>query len=107
VKDTLAAVRSVPVAVSLAALVAGAAGCGQSRHHEDLVLFEQRCAACHAIAPGKLSPVPAAANLWNAHPSEADIRRAVEDGAPGMPAHLVKHDDLEHIVDFVLQETRR
>jgi mono/diheme cytochrome c family protein len=100
-------VRSAPVAVSIAALLAAATGCGQSRFHEDQVLFEQRCAACHAIAPNALSPVAAAPNLWNAHPTEAQLRRAIEGGAPGMPADLVKHDDLEHVISFVLEETRR
>jgi mono/diheme cytochrome c family protein len=107
VKDTLAGVRSAPVAVCVAVLLVSSTGCGQSRFHEDRVLFEQRCAACHAIAPGQRSPVAAAPNLWAAHPTEATLRRAIEGGAPGMPAHLVKHDDLQHIVSFVLEQTRR
>jgi len=90
-----------------AGLAAILSACGQSAEHQRQVVFEQHCAACHAIAPGQPSPVAAARNLFAVHPSEAALRRAIELGTHGMPAHLVKGDDLQLVIDYVLEHTKR
>ena len=96
--------RAAPITALLVFLLAVTA-CGTSREHKDRVLFQQRCGSCHALAEGQLSPVAAAPNLSQLQPTRAQIVHAVEHGAPGMPRRLVKGDDLEHIVHYVLQET--
>jgi mono/diheme cytochrome c family protein len=99
--------RMTTVAILFAGVAAVTGGCGQSAEHERQVVFEQHCAACHAISPGQPSPVAAARNLYAAHPSEALLRSAIEHGTVGMPAHLVKGDDLQRVIDYVLEHTAR
>jgi mono/diheme cytochrome c family protein len=99
--------RRTTVAMLFAGLAAVNSGCGQSAEHQRQVMFEQHCAACHAIAPGQLSPVAAARNLFAAHPSEAALRRAIDLGTTGMPAHLVKKGDEQLVIDYVLEHTKR
>jgi mono/diheme cytochrome c family protein len=99
-------VRLAPIAC-LACAAGLAAGCGTSQAKIDRTLYEQRCASCHAIAPSAVSPVAAARNLYDAHPSQAEIRRAITLGAHGMPANLVKGDKLDNVVAYVLSATAR
>lgn len=105
-KDTLAGVRTAAVTL-LAVAVLPAAACGQSAEHLRQVAYEQHCAACHAIAKGEDSPVPKAPNLWDVHPSEAELRRAIEFGSRGMPARIVHGDEEQLIIDYVLEHTAR
>jgi mono/diheme cytochrome c family protein len=99
--------RTTTVAILFACAAAVTGGCGQSAEHVRQVVFEQRCAACHAIAPGQPSPVAAARNLYATHPSEAVLRLAIEHGTVGMPAHLVKGSDIQRVIDYVLEHTKR
>jgi mono/diheme cytochrome c family protein len=99
-------VRTAAITVFLLAVLPATA-CGQSAEHQRQVAFVQHCAACHAIAQGQPSPVPAARNLWDMHPSEAQLRRAIEFGAPGMPAKLVHGGDEGLVIDYVLEKTAR
>jgi mono/diheme cytochrome c family protein len=99
-------VRAAAVPILLAVMLPAAA-CGQSAEHQRQVAFVQHCAACHAIAQGQPSPVPAARNLWQVHPSEAQLRRAIEYGAVGMPARLVHGGDEQLVIDYVLEKTAR
>ena len=84
-----------------------ATACGQTAQHQRQVAFVQHCAACHAIDRGQPSPVPAARNLWAVHPSEAELRRAIEYGSAGMPARLVHGGDEGLVIDYVLEKTGR
>ena len=96
--------RAAPITVVLAVTIL-VAGCGTSRMHKNQVLFQQRCGSCHALDPNQLSPVAAAPNLSTLKPTRAQIEHAIEHGAPGMPDDLVKGDDIQHIIDYILQET--
>ncbi|HEU0193760.1 MAG TPA: cytochrome c [Gaiellales bacterium] len=96
--------RSVPLAAAVLLL---AAGCGGSSEHDRHVIFEQNCAACHSISPGKPSPVAKALNLYDLHPSPAQVRRAITEGAPGMPRNLVKGDAVGEVVQYVQETTAR
>ncbi len=105
-KDTLDAMRAAPITALLVFLLVVTA-CGTSRLHKDRVLFQQQCGSCHALTQGGLSPVEAAPNLYDLNPTRDQIVNAIQHGAPGMPRDLVKGDDLEHIVNYILQETAR
>jgi mono/diheme cytochrome c family protein len=101
-------VRAAPLMVPLA-LIATAAACGSSdttAEHQHY-LWVQNCAACHAIAPGRASPVVNAKNLWDVHPSVEQVRRAVIDGRPGMPKGLLGGDDVDSIAAYVVARTTR
>jgi mono/diheme cytochrome c family protein len=97
-------VRGAPL---LVVAVTVASGCGGATLHDQEAVFVQNCGACHAIARGQLSPVPAAPNLYDIHPDAAEIRDAVLHGRPGMPARLVRGSNLDDVVNYVLRETRR
>jgi mono/diheme cytochrome c family protein len=99
-------VRAAPITALLVAALAVTA-CGTTAKHEPQALFQQRCGTCHAIAQGGLSPVVAAPNLYDLHPTRTQIVNAVAHGRPGMPRRLVTGDDLERVIDYVLQETAR
>lgn len=96
--------RTVPLAVAALCLTAG---CGGASEHDRQVVFEQNCAACHSIAAGKPSPVAKAPNLYDLQPSATEVRRAVTEGAPGMPRNLVKGDALGEVVQYVEETTAR
>jgi mono/diheme cytochrome c family protein len=99
-------VRAAPITALLVAALAVTA-CGTTAKHEPQALFQQNCGSCHAIAKGALSPVVAAPNLYDLHPTRAQITDAVAHGRPGMPRRLLAGDDLEHVIDYILQETAR
>ena len=98
--------RAAPITALVIAALATTA-CGSSAQHDGQVLFQQSCGSCHALAPGALSPVAAAPNLHQLHPTRAQLVNAIEHGAPGMPRRLVSGDDLEATVNYILQETAR
>jgi len=114
-------VRRRPSAVALAALAAAACGGGISRSGDAArgkELFAQKCASCHTLADagakGTIGP-----NLDNAFASvraqgfdESSIRQVVAGqirypvtttptGAPGMPANLVRGDDVDAVAAYV------
>jgi mono/diheme cytochrome c family protein len=99
-------VRTAAITVFVVAMLPASA-CGQSAEHQRQVAFVQHCAACHAIAQGQPSPVPAARNLWDMQPSEGQLRQAIEHGADGMPARLVHGGDEGLVIDYVLEKTAR
>jgi mono/diheme cytochrome c family protein len=99
-------VRTAAITVLVVAMLPATA-CGQSVEHQRQVAFVQHCAACHAIAQGQPSPVPAAPNLWEVRPSEEQLRRAIEYGSVGMPAKLVHGGDEGLVIDYVLEQTAR
>ncbi len=68
-------------------------------------MWEQSCAACHSLAPGKPSPNPDAPNLAEVRPTREQVRRAVIDGRPGMPKGLVGGDDVDEVAGYVVQKT--
>lgn len=98
--------RAAPITALLAASLAVTA-CGTSARHEGRVLVQQSCGSCHAFTPGGLSPVVAAPNLYELHPTRSQIVDAVKHGAPGMPRNLAGGDDLDTIVNYLLRETAR
>jgi mono/diheme cytochrome c family protein len=108
VKDTLADVRAAPLLLPLAlAATASACGGGDNAAQHQRYLWEQSCAACHAIAPRKQSPDVNARNLWDVHPGIEQVRRAVIDGRPGMPKGLLGGDDVDSIAAYVVARTKR
>ncbi len=98
--------RAAPITALLAAALAMTA-CGTTAKHEPAALFQQNCGSCHAIAKGDLSPVAAAPNLYDLHPSREQIADAVAHGRPGMPRRLLVGGDLEQAIEYILQETSR
>ncbi|HYX87074.1 MAG TPA: cytochrome c [Gaiellales bacterium] len=97
-----------PASACLLAGIALAPACGHSdaQAHEAYV-WEQSCAPCHAIAPGRASPDTSAPNLSTVHPSREQVRRAIIDGRPGMPRGLVGGDDVDAVADYVVRRTAR
>jgi mono/diheme cytochrome c family protein len=98
-------VRTAAVPVLLAVALA-ASGCGgESTLHHQRELYMQKCAACHGVAAGSPSPVPRADNLLGAahRPDREQVRRAIIDGRPGMPAGLLGGHDVDLIADYLSQ----
>jgi len=98
-------VRTAAVPVLLVAAMA-AAGCGgESKLHHQHELYMQKCAACHGVAAGSASPDPRAENLLAAahRPGREEVRRAVIDGRPGMPAGLLGGHDVDLIAEYLSQ----
>jgi mono/diheme cytochrome c family protein len=99
-------VRTAAVPVLLAvALAASGCGGGSALHHQR-ELYMQKCAACHGVAPGAASPDLRADNLLGAahRPDREQVRRAVIDGRPGMPAGLLGGHDVDLIADYLSQD---
>jgi mono/diheme cytochrome c family protein len=98
-------VRAVAVPSLIALLVAAACGGGSTIHHQR-ELYMQKCGACHGISPDALTPDRAAVNLLDpAHrPTLEQVRRAVIDGRPGMPAGLVGGSDVDLIAAYLSKE---
>jgi mono/diheme cytochrome c family protein len=100
--------RGAPLLLPLAlAATASACGGGDSVAQHQRYLWVQTCAECHAIAPGRKSPVVDAKNLWDVHPGLEQVRRAVIDGRPGMPKGLLGGDDVDAIAAYVVARTKR
>jgi cytochrome c551 len=100
--------RAAPVSLLAASLaLAPACGGGGSSGSDAKFIWEQNCAACHALAPGEQSPNPDAANLAEVHPTREQVRRAVIDGRPGMPKGLVGGDGVDKVAAYVVQKTSR
>jgi mono/diheme cytochrome c family protein len=98
--------RTAPVSILAASLaLAPACGGGGSGGSGAAFIWEQNCAACHALSAGKSSPNPDAANLAEVHPSVEEVRRAVIDGRPGMPKGLVGGDAVDNVAAYVVQKT--
>lgn len=100
--------RAAPILVPLV-LAAAATGCGggDTAVQHQRYLWTQNCAECHALEQGALSPDVAARNLWDAHPSYQQVRRAVIDGRPGMPKGLLGGSDVDAIAAFVTAQVKR
>jgi cytochrome c551 len=98
--------RAASVSVLAASLVlAPACGGGGSGGSGAAFAWEQNCAACHALAPGKPSPNPDAPNLSDVRPTREEVRRAVIDGRPGMPKGLIGGDEVDKVADYVVEKT--
>jgi cytochrome c551 len=99
--------RAAPVSLLAASLALAPAcgGGGGSGGSGAAFAWEQTCAPCHALAPGKESPNPDAPNLSDVRPTREEVRRAIIDGRPGMPKGLVGGDTVDKIADYVLQKT--
>jgi mono/diheme cytochrome c family protein len=95
----------LPLALAASATACGGGGDNAAQHQR--YLWVQTCAECHALAQGKASPVVDAKNLWDAHPTREQVRRAVIDGRPGMPKGLLGGDDVDAIAAFVVARTTR
>jgi mono/diheme cytochrome c family protein len=89
----------------LALLAAAADACGESAEHHQRYLFAQKCAMCHALDPGRLSPDPRAPNLGRLRPGLEQVRRAIIDGRPGMPKGLAGGSDVDEIAAYVVERT--
>ena len=63
-------------------------------------------AACHGVAAGSASPDPRASNLLAAahRPDREQVRRAIIDGRPGMPAGLLGGHDVDLIAAYLSQD---
>jgi mono/diheme cytochrome c family protein len=96
--------RAAPISL-LAASLALAPACGGSGGSSAAFVWEQNCAACHSLAPGKPSPNPDAPNLADVRPTREQVRRAVIDGRPGMPKGLVGGDNVDEVADYVVEKT--
>jgi mono/diheme cytochrome c family protein len=99
-------VRTAAVPVLLAVVLA-ASGCGgESTLHHQRELYMQKCAACHGVAAGSPSPDLRAGNLLAAahRPGREEVRRAVIDGRPGMPAGLLGGHDVDLIAAYLSQD---
>jgi cytochrome c6 len=65
------------------------------------------CGACHVLADagttGRVGP-----NLDRLMPSEGDVRRAVTEGAPGMPSYAgrLDADEIDRISGYVASRSR-
>ena len=97
--------RTAAVPVLLVAAMA-AAGCGgESTLHHQRELYMQKCAACHGVGPGSAAPDRRAGNLLAAahRPGREEVRRAVIDGRPGMPAGLLGGHDVDLIAEYLSQ----
>jgi mono/diheme cytochrome c family protein len=89
------------------ALAVALAGCGESGQARAVFVWQQRCAPCHALAPGKPSPAVAAPNLGDHPPSAAQLRRAVLDGLPGMPKDLAGESDLPALGQYIREASKK
>jgi mono/diheme cytochrome c family protein len=98
-------VRTAAVPVLLVILLATAGCGGKSTLQHQRELYMQKCAACHGVSAGSPSPVPRAGNLLAAahRPGREEVRRAVIDGRPGMPAGLLGGQDVDQIADYLSQ----
>ena len=95
--------RTAAVPVLLAVLLV-ASGCGgKSTLQHQRELYMQKCAACHGVAADSAPPVPGAGNLLAAahRPGREEVRRAVIDGRPHMPAGLLGGEDVDQIADYL------
>ena len=100
--------RAAPITALLAAALAMTA-CGTTAKHEPAgaVPAELRQRAMRS-RKGGLSPVAAAPNLYDLHPSrEPRSPTPWPTAAPGMPRRLLVGGDLEQAIDYILQETSR
>jgi mono/diheme cytochrome c family protein len=98
--------RAAPVSLLAASLaLAPACGGGGSSGTDAAYAWEQNCAACHSLTPGKPSPNTDAANLADVRPTREEVRRAIIDGRPGMPKGLVGGDSVDNIAAYVVQKT--
>ena len=94
--------RIVAVSALLCSL-AVASGCGEDadRGRE---IYMQGCAACHGVGPQAQTPVVAAPNLFTTPLTVEQVRRAVIDGRPGMPAGLVGGDDVDEVARWIVDQ---
>jgi mono/diheme cytochrome c family protein len=99
--------RAAPVSLLAASLALAPACGGGGSGSNTAFMWEQNCAACHALAPGKPSPNPDAANLADVRPTREEVRRAVIDGRRGMPKGLVGGDDVDTVAAYVVEKTAR
>jgi mono/diheme cytochrome c family protein len=98
-------VRAAAVPSLIALLVAAACGGSGTIHHQR-ELYMQKCGACHGVSPDALTPDKAAVNLLGpAHrPTLEQVRRAIIDGRPGMPAGLLGGNDVDMIAAYLSKE---
>ncbi len=94
--------RAAAVPALIALLTASACG-GESTLHHQRAIYMQKCAACHGTAADTLPPDPRATNLLDSsnRPALEQVRRAVIDGRPGMPAGLVGGNDVDQIAAYL------
>ena len=100
--------RAAAVPALIVLLAASACGGASTLHHQR-ELYMQKCAACHGVSAGSPAPDPRAGNLLSAahRPAAEQVRRAVIDGRPGMPAGLVGGHDVDLIAQYLSQESGR
>jgi mono/diheme cytochrome c family protein len=89
--------------LALAAAACGSSSTPASRHY----LWEQRCAACHSLSPGRPSPAVDAPNLGATRPTARQIVAAVRQGGPGMPRCLAGGQDLADLLVYVTAHVGR
>jgi mono/diheme cytochrome c family protein len=82
-------------------LLSVATACGESTAHNQEYLYMQKCAACHGVAPGALTPNPKAENLFDQELTREQVRRAIIDGRKGMPKGLLGGSDVDEIADYL------
>jgi mono/diheme cytochrome c family protein len=94
---------AVPALIAVLLVVCGCGG--KSTLHHQRELYMQKCAACHGVAAGSAAPNPKAGNLLAAahRPALEQVRRAVIDGRPGMPAGLLGGSDVDLIAAYLSQ----
>ncbi len=101
--------RTAAVPATIAALlVASGCGGGSTLSHQR-ELYMQKCASCHGVSADSPPPDPRADNLLTAahRPALEQVRRAVIDGRPGMPAGLAGGHDVDLLAEYLSQEASR
>jgi mono/diheme cytochrome c family protein len=95
---------AVPVLIAILLVASGCGGKSTLQHQREL--YMQKCAACHGVGAGSAAPVPRAGNLLAAahRPDREQVRRAVIDGRPGMPAGLLGGGDVDQIAAYLSQD---
>jgi mono/diheme cytochrome c family protein len=99
-------VRTAAASAIVAALLA-ASGCGGgSTLSHQRELYMQKCASCHGVSADSPPPDPRADNLLTAahRPDLEQVRRAVIDGRPGMPAGLAGGHEVDLIAEYLSQQ---
>jgi mono/diheme cytochrome c family protein len=98
--------RLAPVYVTVGCLaVLSGCGGGETTAHHEQYLWMQHCASCHGVGPNATPPDAAAPNILAHPPSVERVRRAVIDGAPGMPKGLLGGSDVDQIAAYVTGTT--
>jgi len=101
-------VRTAPVPLLLAVVLAASCGGGGSSEAHGHYLYMQKCASCHGVSADARTPDEHASNLLAANPKPGveQVRRAIIDGRPGMPKGLAGGRDVDAIAEYLAGQLR-